>query len=207
MFALILAGGRSERMGQPKEWLPFGGTTLLGCVVQALANAGLPVTVVARDPSQALPDLPAGTSIARDAPGPAGPLRGLVGGLQQLQQHLRAADLVFVAACDAPFGGPALAQELATALASAPDALAAAVLRQGHRQPLGALYRPAVLSAAVTLLAAGVGSLQALLDQVPHVLLRGDDWPADDPRRRAFIDLDTWAEYVQHRPGEPPLAP
>ncbi|MEE9293019.1 MAG: NTP transferase domain-containing protein, partial [Acidobacteriota bacterium] len=33
---VILAGGRSTRMGRPKAWLPFGGRTMLQAVVEAV---------------------------------------------------------------------------------------------------------------------------------------------------------------------------
>ena len=44
---LILGAGASERLGQPKQLLPFGGTTLLGWVIaQAQRAAGLDELVV-----------------------------------------------------------------------------------------------------------------------------------------------------------------
>ena len=33
--AIILAAGESRRMGQPKQLLPFGGKTMLECVIDA----------------------------------------------------------------------------------------------------------------------------------------------------------------------------
>ena len=39
--ALVLAAGRSQRMGQPKMALPWGDTTVIGRVVQVLSQAGL----------------------------------------------------------------------------------------------------------------------------------------------------------------------
>ncbi|GAB4471573.1 MAG: hypothetical protein Kow0088_05440 [Anaerolineales bacterium] len=41
--AIILAAGRSLRMGAPKLALPWGKTTVLGAVIQALAEGGLPL--------------------------------------------------------------------------------------------------------------------------------------------------------------------
>src|SRR4029077_16142900 len=44
---LILGAGASQRLGQPKQLLPFGGTTLLGWVIaQAERAAGLDELVV-----------------------------------------------------------------------------------------------------------------------------------------------------------------
>ena len=39
--ALILAAGQSRRMGQPKMLLPWGGTTVLGQVIETIQRAGI----------------------------------------------------------------------------------------------------------------------------------------------------------------------
>lgn len=39
--ALILAAGRSTRMGQPKMFLPWGGMTVLGQVIETVQRAGI----------------------------------------------------------------------------------------------------------------------------------------------------------------------
>ena len=54
--AIVLAGGRSERMGREKATLPFAGETLLAHVVRRVAPLVLEVVVVGR-PGQALPPL------------------------------------------------------------------------------------------------------------------------------------------------------
>ena len=41
MFALIPAAGHSTRMGRPKLALPFGGSTVLECVIAALRTGGV----------------------------------------------------------------------------------------------------------------------------------------------------------------------
>jgi molybdenum cofactor cytidylyltransferase len=41
IFALIPAGGKSERMGRPKLTLPFKGKTVLECVLGAVRRAGI----------------------------------------------------------------------------------------------------------------------------------------------------------------------
>lgn len=39
--AIILAAGQSKRMGQPKMLLPWGGTTVLGQVIETIQRAGM----------------------------------------------------------------------------------------------------------------------------------------------------------------------
>jgi molybdenum cofactor cytidylyltransferase len=46
MAAVVLAAGRSIRMGQPKMILPWGNTTVIGRVVWVLRQAGIPRVVV-----------------------------------------------------------------------------------------------------------------------------------------------------------------
>ncbi|MCA9117229.1 MAG: NTP transferase domain-containing protein, partial [Planctomycetaceae bacterium] len=44
---IVLCGGRSSRMGQPKHLLPFGDETMLQRVVRTLSAVVSPVVVVA----------------------------------------------------------------------------------------------------------------------------------------------------------------
>src|SRR5437588_762021 len=55
---IVLCGGQSKRMGQPKAWLPFGDELMLPRVVRLLGGAVRPRVVVAA-PDQDLPPLAA----------------------------------------------------------------------------------------------------------------------------------------------------
>ena len=68
---LILGAGSSQRLGQPKQLLPFGGTTLLGwVVVQAKRAAGLDelVVVLGRASDQIRQQIEFGTAKVVDNP-------------------------------------------------------------------------------------------------------------------------------------------
>jgi molybdopterin-guanine dinucleotide biosynthesis protein A len=54
---IILCGGRSSRMGQPKAWLPFGDEVMLQRIVRIVRAVVDPVVVVAA-PGQDVPELP-----------------------------------------------------------------------------------------------------------------------------------------------------
>jgi molybdenum cofactor guanylyltransferase len=133
---IVLAGGRSSRMGTPKAWLDWHGTTLLRRTCGIVARGvGGPVVVV-RAPEQELPELPAGVRVVEDAREGKGPLQGLLAGLEAVD-----GDLAFVASTEMPFLHP----RFVAAVCAAADGADAAVPRLGgYRQPLAAAYRTAL---------------------------------------------------------------
>jgi molybdopterin-guanine dinucleotide biosynthesis protein A len=102
--AVILAGGRSSRMGQPKEWLEIDGVPLLQRVVQAATQA-CPVVVVVARAGQDLPALPPGVARVDDPPehDGEGPLAAALLGLVAVAEL--GAEIAFLGASDAPFVG------------------------------------------------------------------------------------------------------
>src|SRR5260221_9093818 len=77
--AIILAGGKSSRMGQPKALLPFDNEPLITHLVRTLRSYFADIVVVAA-PDQELPPLP--VTLTRDAVAYQGPVGGIVYGLQ-----------------------------------------------------------------------------------------------------------------------------
>src|SRR5437868_15124308 len=77
---IVLAGGKSSRMGLPKATLPFGLELMLQRVVRLLGSVVQPIVVVAA-PNQELPQLPGGVLLACDERESRGPLEGLCAGL------------------------------------------------------------------------------------------------------------------------------
>src|SRR5260221_12030407 len=94
--SLILAGGRSRRMGQPKEALPFRGNSLLGRTVEVLLECTWPVLVIGRGGDQQLPPFPIEARTATDDRPGAGPLAAIATGMRLLRGDLGAHDAVFV---------------------------------------------------------------------------------------------------------------
>src|SRR5438067_8626039 len=99
--AVVLCGGQSRRMGQPKALLEFGPERLLQRVVR-LVGAGIeggPIVVVAAN-GQECPPLPLSVTIVRDAVSGRGPLQGLAAGLAALPDTVA---LAYASATDVPF--------------------------------------------------------------------------------------------------------
>ena len=131
---IVLAGGRSSRMGTPKAWLDWHGSTLLRRVCGIVARgAGGPVVVV-RAPGQELPSVPEGVRVVEDAREGRGPLQGILAGLQAVD-----ADVAFVASVDLPLLHPRF---VAAVCRGAEGADVAVPHVAGFRQPLAAAYRP-----------------------------------------------------------------
>lgn len=103
-LAVVLAGGRSRRMGRPKAVVPLGGRPLIAWPLAAAAAAGLDAVVVAKHGSE-LPPLEVAVWDEPDAP--AHPLTGLVAALE------RAGGPIVALACDMPFVTPGLIARLA----------------------------------------------------------------------------------------------
>lgn len=200
--ALILAGGRSARMGRAKESLPFGASTLLGTVCAALTDCAAPIVVVRRDAGQPLPSLPSGVAVLHDAMPGRGPLGGIATGLRWLAGPggLAADDAVFVTACDHPFLDAAAVRWLAARL-GADDAV---VPRLGDQvEPLCAIYRVAVLPAVDALLAAGDAGPQQLATAVAARVVDEAELRTFDPALAFLRDVDTPADYDAARRQRP----
>lgn len=151
---LILTGGHSRRMGRPKEWLPFGDTTLLGHTCSVLCECTTPVGVVAREAGQVLPPLPSAAEVIHDPDPGGGPLQALGAGLRWLRERhgFTDDDAAFVAACDLPFLTAGAVRWLCARLGDAPLLMP---VTEAAPQPLAAIYRTVTLPAIEALLAAG----------------------------------------------------
>ena len=145
---IVLAGGRSSRMGSPKAALEWHGSTLLRRVTGIVGRAvGGPVVVV-RAPGQELPALAAGVEVVEDAREGRGPLQGLAAGLAALEGRAAAA---YVSSTDVPLVHPAFVRTVTAALGEADVALPVV---HGYPQPLAAAYRVTLRPLVEELLAA-----------------------------------------------------
>src|SRR3974390_555688 len=140
---VVLAGGRSSRMGTPKAALEWHGSTLLRRTVGIVARAtGGPVVVV-RAAGQELPGLPPGTTVVEDPREGKGPVQGIAAGLAALAGQ---AETAFVSSTDMPFLHPAFVRRVLRAAREGADV--GLPVARGHPQPLAAAHRPAPAPAA-----------------------------------------------------------
>ena len=130
--AIVLAGGRSRRMGTSKALLDWHGGTLLRRVTGILQRVADPVVVVHAD-GQELPPLTGVVRAVDRAPG-RGPLEGIAAGLRAVAGRRPA---VFVAGTDLPLLHPDLVVALA---ARRGDHDAAVPVADAHVHHLCAVY-------------------------------------------------------------------
>ncbi|MBI4197817.1 MAG: molybdenum cofactor guanylyltransferase [Chloroflexi bacterium] len=193
MDAILLAGGESRRMGQPKALLPWRDGTLMAAAANALrplfrqvlavTHAGVPLPVLA------------GVQVHVDGmAGPGSRFSHLHGPLLGIATGLAASDApwCFVAACDMPFLNPCLVRSMAQRLEGC-ELLSLRV--NGHLQPLHAFYSRACLPKAVALLERGVTAPKALLDACNVRIVDSGDLPSARADESALWDLDTPEQY------------
>ena len=146
---IVLAGGRSSRMGTPKAALEWHGSTLLRRICGLVERSVDGPVVVVRAAGQALPELPASIEVVEDAREGRGPLQGLAAGLAALSGRARA---VYVSSTDVPLLHPAFVRRVVGALTGDVDVVLP--LAGGFPHPLSAAYRTSLLALVERLVAA-----------------------------------------------------
>lgn len=202
--AVILAGGRSSRLGGvPKQSLVFQGQTLLERAVAAAAGARHSVVVgdTASLPDgashgQPLPTWPASLLSCREDPPFAGPAAAIAAGLEALAAHdvrtdnRGSAPYTLVLACDMPLAYRAVAA-LLDSLDPSTEGKAGGVMacaEDGRAQPLAGLYRTAELTKACKDLAAR----NMLVNASVKALLANLDVQLVTVPAGSTSDVDTW---------------
>lgn len=202
--AVVLAGGRSTRMGAPKAALEWHGSTLLRRVVGLVQRGVDGRVVVVRAAGQALPRLPSSVDVLDDENVAAGPLEGIATGLADLQAG---AEHAVVCSTDLPLLHPAFVRAVARAGQGVDVALPVV---DGHRQPLAACYRTALAPRARRLLEQGRPRPAFLLEDadvrvLDELALLADPALAKvDPSLSSVTGMNTPEQYAGLRALPPP---
>ncbi len=192
--AVVLAGGRSSRMGSPKAELDWHGSTLLRRVTGLVGRSVDGPVVVVRAPGQAL-QLGPQVEVVTDALEGRGPLQGLSAGLEALAGR---AAIAYVSSTDVPLLHPAFVRRVVGALSPDFDVVLPEI--DGQAQPLGAAYRPRVRTVADELMAEGCMRLMALFERC-HVI-RLDRAALLDDGRLAKADPGLVSLRNLNQPGD-----
>lgn len=197
---VVLAGGRSSRMGSPKADLEWHGSTLLRRTVSVVGRAVTGPVLVVAAPGQQLPDLPPAVAVCRDPQEGRGPLQGIAVGLAALAGR---ADVAFVCSTDLPFLHPAFVRAVLGAVG--PDVDVALPVARGYPQPLAAAYRTGLAPLVDRLVAADRLRPAFLFEQCRTLRLDDATLQADsgvaagDPGLDSVVNVNEPGEYDRAR--------
>lgn len=181
---IVLAGGKSTRMGRDKSLLRVGGTTLLGRTLHVLAGIFDEVFVVA-DRADRFDGL-GNVGVVEDLVPDIGPLGGIYTGLKE-----SANPSCFVVACDMPLLDPgAISRQLSIWPAAEADALVPVV--NGRAEPLHSVYAKECLPAIEQQMERGDHRVRALFDVV-----RVHFWHPGPEDVRSFANVNTPDEWTE----------
>ena len=155
--AVILAGGKSRRMGRDKLRLLYGGETLLALAVRRF-SAVFERVYLSVGNTESYPEIDC-ERVVDLYPG-CGPMAGLHAALLKTPD-----EGVFLAAADLPFAEPLAALKIASLCGDCAAALL--VTEDGHFEPTFGYYKKELLPAAERLLAAGRYKLLDFFEEAP----------------------------------------
>ncbi|MBS0149700.1 MAG: molybdenum cofactor guanylyltransferase [Nitrospira sp.] len=187
---VLLAGGKSRRMGVDKRFLAVGERPLLERSQNVLSEIFERVCIVIAQDS---PLLEAHIPVMRDLIPSSGSLGGMYTGL-----HQSATPYIFLAACDMPFIHEGLVQYIVSQKDDADIVLA---YWNGRPQPTHAVYSRNCLSVVEGLIRSGDLKLQRLLTcPVLRVrLITEDEIRKIDPDGRSFLNVNTPSDLERAR--------
>lgn len=186
MTAVILAGGRSSRMGTPKALLRFDHEPLIVHLVGRLQPL-FPSIIVVAAPDQELPVMPVTT--VRDEVAHQGPVGGIYYGLRAVKDAF-----AFVTSCDSVFLNTTLVAHLVSRI----EGVDVVVPRwDGRLQPLVAVYRTSLVPVLERQLASGELRPVSLFERVRTRQVEEEEIRAFDRAGDSFFNMNHPEDYVE----------
>ncbi len=183
--AVILAGGRSARMGTDKASLAWGGATIVEAIAAELARGFADLVVITG--THGVPHLAA--AVIRDAEPFRGPVPALRRGLDAVH-----APFAFVCACDLPL----LKAEVALALYAMAFGYDAAIPVVGNQpQVLAAVYAKGCMPALDAMIARGEHRLREIVGLINARMVSEDELRPYDPELTSFLNVNTPQDYAR----------
>jgi molybdopterin-guanine dinucleotide biosynthesis protein A len=179
---VVLAGGKSTRMGREKALLPYRGKNLIDAPIETLSAVFSNVVLSVKD-SNDLPQYSRGKIV--DQHTSIGPIGGITSVLKILNQK------IFCAACDMPF----LNQALIEFICSVADADAVIPIWQGRPEVLHALYSPALIPSLENAIVAGRYKITDALGNSNIRFIEEEAIKKFDPTGASFQNVNTLSDY------------
>lgn len=185
---VVLAGGKSRRMGRDKALLEIDGRPLIEWVIRRLERICPEVLVVAGD-TERYADL--GAPVVTDRFPGVGVLGGLHAGLDAASH-----ELILAVGCDMPF----LNSKLLRAFVDWVGEYDVAVLRRGEWvDPLHAAYRRTCLPSMEAAIRAGRRRVISFFPQIRVRYVTEADVTAIDPQLESLRNVNTPADWAAAR--------
>lgn len=188
MTAVVMAGGKSRRLGQDKRFLKLAGRTCLQRVLDVCKVVFEEILIVA-DGAEPFQNM--GVNVVMDLMPGRATLGGLYTGL-----HYAASSEIFAVACDMPFLS---VETIKVILQRAGQADIVIPDLSGKLQPMHALYSKRCLPNLRALVEAGKLKVQdlcqcpdLLVSKIPESVFRGVD-----PELRSFFNINTSDDLVR----------
>ncbi|MBI2127420.1 MAG: molybdenum cofactor guanylyltransferase [Thaumarchaeota archaeon] len=193
--AIVLAGGKSSRMGENKALMTLMDKKMLTHVIERVEEVVDSIVVAIgfqEDPDQYRMAVPPHVSIISDSVNLRSPLVGMLAGIEFLS-----ADYVSVHPCDTPLLEPSLLHHLFRR-AEGHDA-AISVTRDGRVQPLNAVYKASVTySSCKEALRRGDTKCKKMIERLRDVIfLNSEELMKFDPDLRTYINVNTKKELEE----------
>jgi len=185
--AIVLAGGSSTRMGQPKALLNFGGTSLIERIVHQLRPVTEDIRIITNTPElYAFLNLPMHSDFIPNS----GPLAGIFTGLAITRK-----DPVIVTACDTPF---ITTDYFFFLLNQWSEEISCLVPKIGSfYEPLAGLYSHRVMPVIENLLKSDSRRVESIFDRVPTKTLSKRDLAQFGNLRKFFWNINNPEEYEE----------
>lgn len=180
MTGIVLAGGKSSRMGFNKAFIEFGGRRLIEATVECLAALFPEVLIIANDPPRYAY---LGVTVIPDLIPESGSLGGIYTGLSAASHPT-----CFFVACDMPF----LNANVITLLVREAEGWDAVVpLVGGELQPLHAVYAKSCLPFMKEAIDARILKIARFFPKVKVKVIEEPALRAVDPDLLGFMNVNT----------------
>ncbi|HDJ33197.1 MAG TPA: molybdenum cofactor guanylyltransferase [Bacteroidetes bacterium] len=186
---MVLAGGKSSRMGTDKALLPWGKTSMLEHAANRLRSVCHEVVISSNDRKHRIP----GFALIPDIVPGIGPL----GGILSVMKH-RNDDYFLVLSVDLPLVTAAILEQILSFRKS--YSLVIPVNSNGMPQPTCACYHRKLLPLMEQMMRQGVYSLRPLIGHPECFSLPVQDFP-DTFTPDTFININHPEIYEKYRPG------
>lgn len=188
---VVLAGGKSRRMGEDKRFLTVGEETLLMRTTSVMVQLFPEVLVIIAQDSPPL--MVSGCVVHRDLIADCGSLGGLYTGLAKAT-----GDRIFVVACDMPFLNPDMIRWF---IGRDPAADIVMARLPSGVQPLHALYGKRVLPVLERMAISRELKIQQIVSEpsLHTTFVSPSEWGEQDPLSLSFQNVNTPADLEAAR--------